>query len=464
MKTSIKSLCSSNTKNTQKLRLYIFMAGLMGVILLFTPFFQITIITKQNSLKNLYFSCFKLLTSQPIKLIFLNETKSIAFSWSTKLLSASNLIFAFIGLVLAHFKKNNLAAANFFLASVCPLSAIFAIGNLRNQLLDLQLSSNKFFITLLWPFFLIVLAYLFCTASCLLLIGKEHLAKTLFFSLTWCSTAFIILITLFLLCNGWPAIAKIGIFNFLFSPNWNPATNNFGILNLIAATIFTTTGSIILGSVFGILTAIFMAELCPNKILIIIKPLVELLASVPSVVFGFFGMTIIVPTIKKIFHGFTTSDGSPVVGDSVLAAILVLTLMILPTIVNTSFVALKSVPNSFKEASLGLGANQTETIFKICVKAATPSILSGLVLAIGRALGETMAVIMVAGNIAKPPELLGTTRLLTTGIAMDLSYASGLLRNALFAIGLVLLTLIVIVNLSFNLVFKKRLHYPDSRI
>ncbi len=464
MKTSIKNLRSSNTKRAQKLRLYIFLASLLGIVLLFTPFFQITIITKQNNIKNFYFSCFKLLTSQPIKLVFFNGTKSITFSWSTKIFAASNLIFAVMGLFLAYLRKNNLAAANFFLADVCPLSAVFAINNLKNQFLDMQISSNKFFITLLWPFFFTILAYLFCTTSCLLLIGKEHLAKTLFFGLTWCSATLIILITLFLVCNGWPAISKIGIFNFLFSQNWNPATNNFGILNLITATIFTTTGSIILGSIFGILTAIFMAELCPNKILIIIKPLVELLASVPSVVFGFFGMTIIVPTIKKIFHGFTTNDGSPVVGDSVLAAILVLTLMILPTIVNTSFVALKSVPNSFKEASLSLGANHTKTIFKICLKAATPLILSGLILAIGRALGETMAVIMVAGNIAKPPELLGTTRLLTTGIAIDLSYASGLLRNALFAIGLVLLALIVVVNLSFNLLLKKRGYCPNSRI
>ena len=178
---------------------------------------------------------------------------------------------------------------------------------------------------------------------------------------------------------------------------------------------------------------------------------------VPSVVYGFFGMTVIVPTIRNIFINFNLLDSMPVVGDSLLAVIVVLTIMILPTIVSTCFVTLQSTPKSLREASLNLGATKVQTVFKVTLKNAKGGIFSGVTLAVAKAIGETMAVIMVAGNVVRPPELLGPVRLLTTGIAIDMAYSSGLLRQALFGIGLLLLALIVVANISFAAISKKRL-------
>ena len=239
-----------------------------------------------------------------------------------------------------------------------------------------------------------------------------------------------------------------GVFKFLFGTTWDASTNQFGILPLILASICGTVGAIIIGVPIGILTAVFLTEIARPRVAKIIHPAIELLAGIPSVVYGFFGMLVIVPAIRAMFPGQT-------IGDSLLAAIIILAIMVIPTIVNVTENALRAVPKSYREASLGLGATPIRTIFKVTIPAARSGILSGVILGVGRAIGETMAVIMVAGNVANMPTLLGTTRFLTTGIAMEMSYASGLHRQALFAIGLVLFIFIMIVNISFTIISRK---------
>ena len=243
-------------------------------------------------------------------------------------------------------------------------------------------------------------------------------------------------------------MAEIGVFKFLFGTTWDASTNQFGILPLILASICGTVGAIIIGVPIGILTAVFLTEIARPRVAKIIHPAIELLAGIPSVVYGFFGMLVIVPAIRAMFPGQT-------IGDSLLAAIIILAIMVIPTIVNVTENALRAVPKSYREASLGLGATPIRTIFKVTIPAARSGILSGVILGVGRAIGETMAVIMVAGNVANMPTLLGTTRFLTTGIAMEMSYASGLHRQALFAIGLVLFIFILIVNISFTIISRK---------
>ena len=243
-------------------------------------------------------------------------------------------------------------------------------------------------------------------------------------------------------------MAEIGVFKFLFGTTWDASTNQFGILPLILASICGTVGAIIIGVPIGILTAVFLTEIARTRVAKIIHPAIELLAGIPSVVYGFFGMLVIVPAIRAMFPGQT-------IGDSLLAAIIILAIMVIPTIVNVTENALRAVPKSYREASLGLGATPIRTIFKVTIPAARSGILSGVILGVGRAIGETMAVIMVAGNVANMPTLLGTTRFLTTGIAMEMSYASGLHRQALFAIGLVLFIFIMIVNISFTIISRK---------
>ena len=203
-----------------------------------------------------------------------------------------------------------------------------------------------------------------------------------------------------------------------------------------------------IGVPVGILTAVFLSETASPRLAMLVRPAVELLAGIPSVIYGFFGMLVVVPVIRNMFPEHT-------IGDSLLAVILILAVMILPTIVSVTETSLRAVPRAYREASLALGATQTETIFKVTLPAAKSGILAGVILGVGRAIGETMAVIMVAGNVANMPSLLGTVRLLTTGIAMEMSYASGLHREALFAIGLVLFVFIMIVNLLFNYISKK---------
>lgn len=343
-------------------------------------------------------------------------------------------------------KKPVIAGLLFLLSGISPLLVMAASGAIQTAVTQLNISQVE--IRFLWPFICTLLGGLIASVLALCTQGVERLAESVFQVFACVSIGSVILLTIYIISAGLPAISQIGLFSFLFGVSWKPGADVFGILPMILSSIAGTVGAIIIGVPVGILTAVFLSETASPRLAMLVRPAVELLAGIPSVIYGFFGMLVIVPAIRGVFPEHT-------IGDSLLAVILILSVMILPTIVSVTETSLRAVPNTFREASLALGATQTETIFKVTLPAAKSGILAGVILGVGRAIGETMAVIMVAGNVANMPSLLGTVRLLTTGIAMEMSYASGLHREALFAIGLVLFVFIMIVNLMFNYISKK---------
>lgn len=260
---------------------------------------------------------------------------------------------------------------------------------------------------------------------------------------------FVILITIFLVISGIPAIRDIGPTDFLFGKVWasTAAEPSYGILPFILTSVYGTCGAILIGVPIGLLCAIFLAKMSPKKVGSIVRNVVDLLAGIPSVVYGLVGMIIIVPCVREIFH---LPDGA-----NLFSAILVLAVMILPSVISVSETAIKAVPKEYEEASLALGATKTETVFKVVVPAAKSGIVTAIVLGIGRAVGEAMAVMMVAGNVANMPKLFGSVRFLTTAVASEMSYSSGLQRQALFSIALVLFLFIMAINLVLNVIIKK---------
>lgn len=261
---------------------------------------------------------------------------------------------------------------------------------------------------------------------------------------------FVILITVFLVISGIPAIQNIGIIDFLFGKVWasTAAEPSYGILPFILTSVYGTCGAILIGVPVGLLCAVFLAKMSPGKTGSIVRNVVDLLAGIPSVVYGLVGMIIIVPCVREIFH---LPDGA-----NLLSAILVLAVMILPSVISVSETAIRAVPKEYEEASLALGATKTETVFKVVVPAAKSGIVTAIVLGIGRSVGEAMAVMMVAGNVANMPALFGSVRFLTTAVASEMSYSSGLQRQALFSIALVLFLFIMAINLMLNLIIKRR--------
>ena len=250
-------------------------------------------------------------------------------------------------------------------------------------------------------------------------------------------------ICLFLFANGLPVMKKIGFADFLLGKQWKPGIDLYGIFPMILGSVYVTLGAIIVGVPLGLMTAIFLAEFCPPAVHKVLKPAIDLLAGVPSVVYGFFGLTVIVPAVRFIFGG---------TGNSMLTASLLLGLMILPTIISVSEAAIKAVPNKYYEGARALGATHERSVFLITVPAAKSGILAGVILGTGRAIGETMAVIMVAGNQARMPAgLLKGIRTLTANIVIEMGYATDLHRGALIATGVVLFAFILIINLVFNL-------------
>ena len=291
---------------------------------------------------------------------------------------------------------------------------------------------------------LLILPFL---AALLLLLsrGGEALARSLFLAGAAVSVASVLMITLYMLIAGLPAIIEIGPLNFLFGTVWKPTASadpQFGILPMMLTTLTATVGAILIGVPIGLLTAVFLAEIAPARLARLIRPAVELLAGIPSVIYGFFGLQLLVPVVQRIFNLPS--------GATMFSAILILAVMILPTIVSTAETGLRAVPGAYREASLAIGATRIETIFKVMIPAARSAILSGVILGVGRAIGETMAVIMVAGNVVSLPALFGPVRPMTVGIALEMSYASGLHQQALFAIGLILFAFIMLVNLAFS--------------
>ena len=260
---------------------------------------------------------------------------------------------------------------------------------------------------------------------------------------------FVILITGFLCVSGMPAIGKIGITNFLFGRSWAgaAATPSYGILPFILTSVYGTIGAIIIGVPLGLMCAIFIAKMASDKTARIVRSSVDLLSGIPSVVYGLMGMIILVPLVRKTFN---LPDGA-----NLFSAIIVLTVMILPSVISVSETAIRAVPKEYEEASLALGATKTETVFKVIVPGAKSGILTSVVLGIGRSIGEAMAVMMVSGNVANMPGLFKSVRFLTTAIASEMSYSSGLQREALFSVALVLFVFILIINLVLNLIVKK---------
>lgn len=278
---------------------------------------------------------------------------------------------------------------------------------------------------------------------------KDKIMGSVFFIAALASVSAVALICLFLFANGFSAISKIGLWNFISGKDWSPSDvpPSFGILPMILGSIYITIGAILIGVPIGILTAVFMAKYCPKKVYGVLKPASELLAGIPSVVYGFFGLTVIVPIIRNSFGGN---------GSSILTASILLGIMILPTIIGISESALRSVPESYYEGALALGATHEQGVFFIMIPAAKSGIIAGIVLGIGRAIGETMAVIMVAGNQARMPNgLLRGIRTLTANIVIEMGYAAELHREALIATGVVLFIFILIINLAFSMLQRR---------
>ena len=280
----------------------------------------------------------------------------------------------------------------------------------------------------------------------------EKVMEIIFLLCACMSILAVALICFFLFTRGIPGMAKIGLFKFLGGQVWKPGNNIYGILPMILGSVYVTGLALVIGVPIGLLTAIFMARFCPKKLYKIVKPAVDLLAGIPSVVYGFFGMVVIVPIVRA----FTDAIGARGNGISLLTASILLGIMILPTIISVSEAAIRAVPESYYEGSLGLGADPVRSVFKAVLPAAKSGIMAGIILGVGRAIGETMAVIMVAGNNpAMPKGLLQGVRTLTANIVIEMGYAQDLQREALIATGVVLFVFILIINLCFS-ILKRR--------
>ena len=278
----------------------------------------------------------------------------------------------------------------------------------------------------------------------------EVFMNLLFFVCGLIAVVFVLFISIYLIVSGLPAIREIGLVDFLFGTEWasTAAEPKFGILPFILTSIYGTAGAIVLGVPVGFMTAVFLAKVAPPRLASLVRPAVDLLAGIPSVVYGLIGMMVLVPAVRVAFH---LPDGA-----SLFCAILVLAVMILPSIISVSETALKAVPKEYEEASLALGATHIETVFRVSVPAASSGIAASIVLGIGRAIGEAMAVIMVAGNVANMPGLFQSVRFLTTAVSSEMAYASGLQRQALFSIDLVLFLFIMLINIVLNTLLKRK--------
>ena len=270
---------------------------------------------------------------------------------------------------------------------------------------------------------------------------KETVAKVLFTAAAGISILAVALICIFLFASGVPAIGEIGVFEFLGGTTWRPAADQYGILPMIIGSVYATIGALVIGIPIGLFAAVYLSRFASPSVKRILTPGVELLAGIPSVIYGFFGLVVLVPLIRQVFH---------VQGMSLLAASIILGIMILPTIITVARNAIDAVPDSYYEGALALGADHERSVFRVLVPAATSGIMAGVVLGVGRAIGETMAVVMIAGNQAVIPDsLLDGVRTLTTNIVLEMGYAADLHREALIATAVVLFVFVLIINLVF---------------
>lgn len=271
---------------------------------------------------------------------------------------------------------------------------------------------------------------------------KERAMQAVFAFTACISVIAVVLICLFLFGNGFPTIGKIGVGKFLFGTTWSPSQDQFGIFPMIIASIFVTAGAILIGVPIGVLCALFMAHYCPKRFYRPLKSAIELLAGIPSIVYGFFGLVVLVPLLQQLLGGS---------GKGMLTASIMLGIMILPTVINISESALRAVPGSYYEGSMALGASHERSVFSAVLPAARSGILAAVILGIGRAVGETMAVVMVAGNQALlPGKITDGIRTLTANIVLEMGYAADLHREALIACGVVLFVFILLINLCFS--------------
>lgn len=277
----------------------------------------------------------------------------------------------------------------------------------------------------------------------------ENIIHGIFLILGLITVGFVLLITVYLVIAGIPAIQEIGLLEFLFGKVWasTAAEPSYGILPFILTSVYGTAGAIVIGVPIGFMTAVYLAKIASKQVKAVMESAVSLLAGIPSVVYGLVGMIVLVPAVRKLFH---LPDGA-----SLFAAIIVLAVMILPSIIKVSITALEAVPKEYEDASLALGATTVETYFRVSVPAAKSGIAAAVVLGVGRAIGEAMAVMMVAGNVPNMPSLFGSVRFLTTAVASEMSYSSGLQQQALFSIALVLFLFIMLINAVLNFFLKR---------
>lgn len=277
----------------------------------------------------------------------------------------------------------------------------------------------------------------------------ENIVHSIFLVLGLVTVASVLMITVYLIVSGIPAIKEIGLGDFLLGKKWasTAAEPSYGILPFILTSVYGTAGAIVLGVPVGFMAAVYLAKMADKRVRAVVVEAVSLLAGIPSVVYGLVGMMVLVPGIRKVFN---VPDGA-----SLLAAMIVLAIMILPSIIKVSMTSLEAVPKEYEDASLALGATPTETYFRVSVPAAKSGIAAAVVLGVGRAIGEAMAVMMVSGNAPNMPELFQSVRFLTTAIASEMSYSSGLQRQALFSIALVLFLFIMLINATLNFLLKR---------
>ena len=278
---------------------------------------------------------------------------------------------------------------------------------------------------------------------------REMIMHILFLTAACVSILAVGLICVFLFANGIPAIREIGLLDFLMGEKWKPGNDIYGIMPMILGSIYTTAGAILLGVPIGVFTAIFMARFCPSRLYKVLKPAVDLLAGIPSIVYGFFGLIVLVPFVRDSFGGD---------GQSILTASVLLAIMILPSVISVSESSLRAVPESYYEGGLALGATHERSVFFTVVPAAKSGILAGVILGVGRAVGETMAVMMVVGNQTRVPDsMLEGVRTLTANIVMEMGYATDLHREALIATAVVLFVFVLLINLTFSLLKRRGL-------
>lgn len=363
-----------------------------------------------------------------------------------------SLVFSAAGLVLMAVRKYIYSGTMFFASALSSIIQVVFVSSVTQEAAKAGMSSVSGGMLSGWIAFLVLA--LISTVLAFSITGVEKSAETLFKLSASISIGIVIVITLYMFIYGSPAILEIGLGKFIFGTQWKPTASEpqFGILYMILASVIGCVGAIAIGVPIGLMTAVFLAEVAPKWLKTIVRPAVELLAGIPSVIYGFWGMKVLVPFIRNTF----TKLGFETTGSGLLAVILILAIMILPTIISVAETSLKSVPPAYTEASLALGNTKISTIFAVQIPAARSGILAGVILGVGRAIGETMAVIMVAGNIVQLPGFLSSVRPMTAGIAFEMGYAAaGLHRQSLFAIGLVLFVFIMLVNITFTFISKR---------